>query len=112
MSAGMSLLMAIVISLCLSAILVYVLSTPLRRVLDALCTSGEASQFWVAFTAVMLFIAPLVFSIFALSVDGGLDAVRVMRSTLLATLLGASTALLVVGFKIAGASPRATTGQH
>jgi hypothetical protein len=30
MSAGMSLVMAIAISLCLSAILVYVLSSPLR----------------------------------------------------------------------------------
>lgn len=113
MSAGTSLLLAIVVSLCLSAVLVYVLSKPLRRVLDALCTSGEASQFWVSFTAVMLFIAPLVFSIAALPPEGGLDGVRVMRSTLLATLLGASAALLVVGMRISGASPRVSpTEQH
>jgi hypothetical protein len=33
MSAGLSLLMAVAISLCLSTVLVYVLSVPLRRVL-------------------------------------------------------------------------------
>lgn len=106
MSSGLSLLLAIVVNLGLSVILVYVMSVPLRRVLNALCESGEATQFWVSFTSVMLFIAPLLFAVYVVSPDAGLGAAQIVRRTLLATLFGASTALLIVGFKIAGAAPR------
>ncbi len=108
MNAGLSLMVAVVISLILSTILVYVLSAPLRRVLAALCSSGEASGFWVSFTSVMLFIAPLLFVVFTVRPGSGLDVVSVTRTTLVAALLGAFLSLLVVGFKIADASPRRT----
>jgi hypothetical protein len=107
MTSFTSLLTAVSISLVLSATLVWVLSRPLHKVLDALCASGEASQFWVSFTAVMLFIAPLLFVVlFPPSEFAPLDAVRVVRSTLVAALFGAVSALVVVGYKIARASPR------
>jgi len=61
MSAGYSLLLAIVVSLGLSAIVVAVLSSPMKRLLATLCATGEASQFWVSFTSIMLFLAPLTF---------------------------------------------------
>ena len=113
MSAGLSLLLAIVVSLGLSAILVYVLSVPLHRVLNALCTTGEATQFWVSFTSVMLFIAPLLFAVYAVSPEAGLGAAQVVRRTLQATLLGSSVALTAVGLKLTGATPppRATASR-
>lgn len=111
MNAGLSLAMTIGVSLGLSTILVRVLGTPLRQVINALCTSGESTQFWVLFTSVMLFIAPLIFALYTLSPDAGLTAVQVLRSTLLATLFGVSTALLVVGIKIARASPPIPEGR-
>ena len=109
MSAGLSLLLAIVVSLGLSAILVYVLSVPLQRVLNVLCTTGEATQFWVSFTSVVLFIAPLLFAVYAVFPESGHEAAQVIRRTLLATLLGSSTALMAVGLKLTGATPAPRT---
>jgi hypothetical protein len=111
MNAGLSLLTTVAISLILSTILVNVLAVPLRRVLAALCSSGEASGFWVSFTSVMLYIAPLLFAVFTVRPGADLDVVSVARTTLVATLFGAFLALLVVGFKIADASPRNTPNQ-
>jgi hypothetical protein len=106
MNAGSGLAMTIGVSLGLSSILVWVLRMPLRQVINALCTSGDSTQFWVAFTTVMLFIAPLFFALVSFGPAAGLDAVQVLRSTLLATLFGASTALVVVGLRIASATPK------
>jgi len=111
MNAGLGLAMTIVVSLGLSTVLVQVLRQPLRQVINGLCSSGESTQFWVAFTSVMLFIAPLLFALYSFGPESDLDAVSVLRSTLLATLFGALTALLVVGIKIASASP-ATAEKH
>lgn len=111
MSAVLSLLMSIVVSLAVSAILVRAISTPLRRVLDALCSSGESSQFWVTFISIMLFIGPLLLSVIALSPLDGQALVRVLRTTLVATLIGAFIPLLVVGMRISFATPR-NTGTH
>jgi hypothetical protein len=106
MNAELGLAMTIGVSLGLSTILVWVLRRPLRQVINALCSSGESTQFWVAFTTVMLFIAPLFFALFTFDPAPRFPAVWVLRSTLLATLFGASTALLVVGIKIASSTPK------
>lgn len=105
MNAGMSLVLAVVVSLLVSAILVYVLSKPLHRLLDALCASGESSQFWVSFISVMLFIGPLLLSVVVLSPLDGQSMIRVLRTSLIATLFGAFIGLLVVGLRISFASP-------
>ena len=110
MSAGLSLMLAVVVSLGVSAILVWVLSKPLHRVLDALCSSGESSQFWVSFVSVMLFVGPLLLSVVVFSPLDGQDAVRVLRTSLVATLFGAFVALMVVGLRISYAAPR--SGAH
>jgi hypothetical protein len=102
----MSLLVAVVLSLGLSAILVYVLSAPLRQVLNALCASGESSRFWVSFTSVMLFIAPLLLAVLAISPRADFAVAQVLRTTLISTLLGSSLALTVVGLNIASSTPR------
>jgi hypothetical protein len=101
----MSLLLAVVVSLGLSAVLVYVLSAPLRQVLNSLCASGESSRFWVSFTAVMLFIAPLLFAVLALSPRADFSLAQVLRTTLISTLFGSTLALTVVGLRIASATP-------
>lgn len=108
MNAELGLAMTIGVSLGLSTILVRVLGTPLRQVIDSLCSSGESTRFWVSFTSVMLFIAPLFFALISFDPAPRFPAVWVLRSTLLATLFGATAALLVVGFKIARASPAAS----
>jgi hypothetical protein len=107
MNAELGLTMTIVVSLGLSTMLVQVLKAPLRQVINVLCTSGEATQFWVSFTSVMLFISPLFFALFTFDPAPRFPAAWVLRSTLLATLFGASVALLVVGIKIASSSPKA-----
>lgn len=109
MSAGYSLLLAIAVSLGLSAIVVAVLSSPMKRLLATLCTTGEASQFWVSFTSIMLFLAPLTFTMLSISPRDYLEAAQVLRSTLLASLFGAGIALMVIGFKLADARPREKT---
>lgn len=108
MNAGLGLTITVVVSLGLSTVLVRVMGHPLRDVIDALCSSRESTRFWVAFTSVMLFIAPLFLALVTFGPNRALDLVQVLRSTLLSTLFGASVALLVVGIKIASASPAAS----
>jgi hypothetical protein len=110
MSALMALVIAILVSITLSTILVRVLSQPLHQVLAQLCPTGEASRFWVAFTAVMLYVAPLLFVVYFPSLNDGADVATVVRATLAAALFGAFAALLVVGYKIAGAKRPVTGG--
>lgn len=106
MNAGLGLTMTMVVSLGLSLALVQVIKAPLRQVINALCSSGEATQFWVSFTSLMLYIAPLFSALFSFDPESQLPAVIVLRGTLLATLFGASAALIVVGIRIASASPK------
>jgi hypothetical protein len=98
-------LLAIVVSLGLSAVLVTVLSKPLGLLLRTLCYTGEASQFWVSFTAVMLFLVPLLFAMLPVSPGVTQEAPRVLRAAILANLLGSGLALLFVGLKLSGARP-------
>jgi hypothetical protein len=61
----------------------------------------------------MLFIAPLFFALASFGPTYRIDAVDVLRSTLLWTLFGASVALLTVGLKIATATPKSgATSSH
>ena len=106
MTALMALLLAIAVSVTLSTVLVAVLSRPLQSILAQLCPSADASRFWVAFTSVMLYIAPLLFAMFFSSFDSNTDVAWIMRSTLVTTLVGASAALMVVGYNIAKSRPR------
>jgi len=108
----MSALMGLsLVSLVLSTALVVVLSRPLEAILAQLCPSADASRFWVAFTSVMLYIAPLLFAMFFSSFDTVNDVTAVIRLTLVTTLVGASAALMVVGWNIANARPRVSVVQ-
>ncbi|SRR5258706_7994392 len=110
MSPLLALVTAILVSVTLSTILVKVLSEPLHQLLVQLCPTGEASRFWVSFTAVMLYVAPLLFAVYFPSLRDGAQLASVLRATLESALFGAFAALLVVGYKIAGARPQAAGG--
>ena len=106
MSASFALLMAVFVSLSVSTVLVVVLSRPLRQVLSQLCPGSDAATFWVAFTATMLYLAPLLFAMLFPTIPAVPVFVDVVRSALAASLFGAFSALLVVGYQVSRARPR------
>lgn len=97
--------LSVLVSLLLSTLLVAVLSRPLRAVLQQLCPGRDATAFWVAFTAVMLYVAPLFFT----ALWGGsislTDLAASLRTALTASLFGSFSALLVVGYQVSRARP-------
>ena len=102
MSQLVPLVTAIAVSLALSSAILLAIAGPLRRVLALLCKDGESTPFWVAFTAVMLYIAPLFFAVFWTPIFQT-DLVLAFRSALVSALFGAFAGMLVIGYKIAGA---------
>ncbi|HEY7741061.1 MAG TPA: hypothetical protein VIB01_10660 [Steroidobacteraceae bacterium] len=93
---------AITVSLVLSSAILFAITRPLRRVLARLCRDGESTSFWVAFTAVMLYIAPLFFAVFWTPIYLT-EPVPAFRTALVSALFGAFAGMLVIGYKIAGA---------
>lgn len=102
---------ALAVSLTLSTILVVVLTQPLRLVLSSLCERSEGVSFWVAFTALMLYLTPLLVTVvrsgrsyleFALLAE-------VVRASLTAAVIGAFLALLPVAWQISQTRPRSLT---
>jgi hypothetical protein len=92
------------LSLVISSVLVVSIAKPLRALLSHLCPGVDTAAFWVAFTAVMLFITPLLFA--ALTVDTtNPSAVGIAKAALSAELFGAFAALLVIGYQLAQARP-------
>jgi hypothetical protein len=92
------------LSLVISSALVAAIAKPLRALLEHLCPGVNAASFWVAFTAVMLYITPLLFA--AWTVDTNLySVVKIVKAALSAELFGAFAALLVIGYQIAQARP-------
>jgi nitroreductase len=102
--------LSMLLSLLLSAVLVRVLSTPLRSILTELCPSADAGSFWVAFTTVMLYVAPLFFAVFSQGLNDDAEIAQVVRQALVSALFGAFAALMVVGYKIANAPRRVVGG--
>jgi hypothetical protein len=101
MSQLPNLAVALSVSLLLSTCIVLVLARPLRSVLAELCPSSEAVRWWVSFTAVMLYVTPLMFTIWMAGALATADLVNVVRGALGAALFGAFAALLVIGQQIA-----------
>lgn len=100
-------LAAIFMSLLVSSAVVAVISRPLARALNHICKSEGDIRFWSAFTGVMLFLTPLLFTMmwywpgrepFAI--------VTVLRSSLALALFGSFAGMLVVGYNIAKVRPK------
>jgi hypothetical protein len=99
-------LTAIAMSLLVSTAVVTAMSRPLGRALGALCKSEGDIRFWGTFTAVMLYVTPLMFTMFWYW--AGVEPfaiVTVLRSALAMALLGSFAGLLVVGYNIAKSRP-------
>ena len=103
MSQLSALALAVVVSLTLSTFIVVVIIKPLRAVLQQLCPRGDAITFWISFTTVMFYIAPLLFTLFFESTIIVFDLVHVVRTGLASSLFGSFAALLVVGYQISQA---------
>lgn len=92
----------IFVSLGLSFWVTYVLKKILYPVLEETCLSTHQSNFWVQFTRLMVYLAPLLLVIFS-SVVGEArapDALLIMKNSLFKGLLGVFVAVLVVGYLI------------
>ncbi len=96
------LLTAIAVSLLISTVILVAIIKPLRRVLGMLCVNGESTPFWVAFTMVMLYIAPLFLSVLWSPIFRA-EQVYVIRTALVASLFGTFVGMMIIGYKIAGA---------
>ena len=101
MNGMLSLATAIAVSLTVSTAVLLMLVSPLKRVLAALCNSGESTPFWVSFTIVMLYAVPLFCTVlWSPTFEAGHHIVRL---ALAMSLLGIIGGLSVMGYKIAKA---------
>jgi len=97
-----SLITAVIVSLLVSTAILLTIVKPLRQIMAQLCKSGEATPFWVSFTIVMLYAAPL-FSAVLWTPIFRTSMVYALRSALIAALFGAIVGMLIVGYKLANA---------
>jgi len=98
-----ALALAVTISLILSTFILVLLMKPLCGVLQQICPRGDATTFWMSFTAVMLYIAPLLFTMLFENAIVVPELVNVVRTALASSLFGSFAALLVVGYQISQA---------
>lgn len=89
----------IILSLLLSSIVLLILATPLKKMLQNICHSDEQALFWVAYTRTMLFISPLLMVVLVglLADANGLVHIKV---TLISALGGLVFGLMVIGRKM------------
>ena len=87
------------LSLTLSSIVLLIIATPLRKLIQNLCHSDEQAYFWLAYTRTMLFISPLLMVILvgALANAEGLAHIKVV---LISALAGLLLGLMIIGRKI------------
>ena len=105
MSQLFALAISVIVSLFLSAAVATVMLKPLRGVLNQLCPGSHATSFWLSFTTLMLFVAPLLFVLLFEGTVTGTDPINIVRTALASSLFGAFAALLVVGYQISRARP-------
>jgi len=100
MNQPLNLAIAIGVSLLLSTSIVLVLARPLRSLLEQLCPGGGGARWWLSFSAVMLYVTPLMFTIWVAGTLVAPEPVSVVRGALGASLFGSFAALLVIGLQI------------
>ena len=99
-------LAAILMSLLVSTGVVAAITRPLARALNHICKSEGDIRFWGAFTGVMLYITPLMFTMFWYwPGQEPFAIVTVLRTSLAVALLGSFAGMLIVGYNIAKARP-------
>jgi hypothetical protein len=105
MSQLLALSISVIVSVFLSTCIAVVMMRPLRGVLNQICPGSHATNFWMSFTTVMLFVTPLLFTLLFAGTVMVPDLVNIVRTALASSLFGAFAALLVVGYQISRARP-------
>lgn len=96
----------ILISLGLSALVLFVISRPLLNALLDLCPTEKQATFWLSYTRTMLLLAPLLL---VLIVDGTQvydNTLDTIRMALMAALTGILLGMIIVGKRIFGPAAR------
>jgi hypothetical protein len=94
-------IVSIAVSLLVSTTVLLAIMRPLRNAMATLCKSDEALSFWHSFTVIMLYAAPLFFSVLWTPFEA--DLVRIVRTALVGSLFGTMSGLAIIGIKVAGA---------
>lgn len=103
-------LIEISISLAVSGFVIVSLSLPMQKLLEDICGTETRARFWVAYTKVMLVLAPLL-TVFFLGSYGTLTDTHnfaFIKITLGFVLSALFISLLFIGAKIMGTIPKAT----
>jgi hypothetical protein len=90
-------MLALLLSLMLSAILVATILTPVRAVLGRLCPSEPAVAFWTRFSVLMLFLGPLIVTLLF-----GIPAAEAVQGNAVTALVRIACASLTGGFLTLG----------
>ena len=95
------------------SILFAAISRPLSAFIESLCPGQESVRFWLRFTIVMLFLAPLFFTVTFGLPHGraipSLEVGQIVQRAVTATLIGAFLAMISTGMWISSMARRALT---
>jgi hypothetical protein len=112
MQATNGFLLAMAVSLLSSTIILAVILSPLRQVLSELCErGGSGPRFWTVFTALMLYLTPLLITAYAYTPRVTLETFFIVRRAVISALFAAVLALAFVGWQIARQSAQANSGR-
>jgi hypothetical protein len=102
-------LLAAGISIAISSVVFGVMLRPLQSILSRICSTQTGTGFWVAFTGVMLYLAPLLITLIGFDIDGRSTVLEVVRRAAIGSLAMAIAALLVMARRISRAPIPAAT---
>jgi hypothetical protein len=108
MTANESFTVAIGISLLLSTGIVIVIYRPLRVLLEELCPSRAGTRFWWTFSVLLLYLTPLLGSLMGFEWVPDYPTLRIVRTSIISSLLASVIALLAIGWQLASVRPKPT----
>jgi hypothetical protein len=108
MNALVPFFLALAVSTAISTGILVALLRPLRLVLSELCPGASGQRFWGAFTAVMLYITPLLGTVMVHDPVRPALLLETVQRAMTSALVAAVGALLVLGWQIARARPVTT----
>jgi hypothetical protein len=106
MSEVYGFVLAVGVSLAISSMVFGVMLRPLRAILAMICSGSTGTHFWLAFTGVTLYIAPLLVTLIGFDPGGQAATLEVVRRAAIGALTAAMAALLVMGLRISQSRPR------
>lgn len=101
MSEMLGFLVAICISVIISTAVLLAMFRPLQAMLAQLCGEAKGTQFWLAFTTVTLYIAPLLVTLVGFDPTDQYTLLTIVRRAAIGALMAALAALFVMALKIA-----------